>query len=56
MVPTGRMVLLVQQSRTRYAKSPTQKVGFSKLVLSFQAIETVLEHYTDIFVDESDDS
>jgi hypothetical protein len=30
--------------------------GFSKLVISFQAIETVLDHYTDIFVDESEDS
>jgi len=35
---------------------PHPESGLLKLVISFQAIETVLEHYTDIFVDESDGS
>jgi hypothetical protein len=56
-VPTGRMDLLVRQSRIRYVKSPhPESVGFSRLIIYFQAIETILEHYTDIFVDESEDS
>jgi hypothetical protein len=56
-VPTGRMDLLVQQFKIRYAESPhPESLSFSKLIISFQAIETILEHYTDIFVDESEDS
>lgn len=36
---------------------PPRKYGRLKVDhISFQAIETILEHYTDIFVDESDDS
>ena len=34
-----------------------RKCGLLKvLIISLQAIETILEHYTDIFVDESEDS
>jgi hypothetical protein len=53
MASTGRMVSLVQQSRIRYVKPPLRR-GFLNVGHIFQAIETILEHYTDIFVDESE--
>jgi hypothetical protein len=51
----GRMVSSVQQSRIKYVIFFHPEERFSQCRRwYFQAIETILEHYTDIFVDESE--
>ncbi len=44
------------QNKVGQTPNPTPRRGFLIVGDIFQAIETILEHYTDIFVDESEDS
>ena len=42
--------------QNKVRQSPYPEERFLKVGHAFQAIETILEHYTDIFVDESEGS